>query len=92
MYVGESLLHNPENCGFDFIRKPAQVRREIEINGYFASFGEALDEPLNGGGQASLIQQRWVQQVRHGAQFLRHFAHQFKALLTRPGCLFAQTV
>ena len=52
MDVGEPFLHDPEQGYLNFLRQPAEARREIEIDPDAGSFRIAVDVAADGGVQS----------------------------------------
>ena len=84
MDVGQALLHDPEDGGFSFPGQPAHGLVVGKANFNLAAFGEAIHIPGESGSQPGLVQQRRMQQVRHGAQLAGEFIDEENAIGDRP--------
>jgi hypothetical protein len=45
--IGEALLDDPEDCGFQFGRQASDLRIQLKIHVDFASRGKSLDIPTH---------------------------------------------
>src|ERR1035438_2258211 len=92
MHVRQTFLENTEKGNLHVHRQPFRVGRKVEGYVQSTALGKALDVPLRRTSKAYLIQQRWMQQVRHGPYFLNCLIRQFGRLLGKGqlgGILFA---
>ena len=69
--VAEAFLHDAEQRQLDFVGRSFEIGRRVERDVNAAALREALGVFADGGGQPQFIQQRWMQQVGMGADFLR---------------------
>src|ERR1035438_3972601 len=77
MHVRQTFLENTEKGNLHVHRQPFRVGRKVEGYVQSTALGKALDVPLRRAAKAYLIQQRWMQQVRHGPYFLDCLICQF---------------
>ena len=48
MHVGQTLLHDPKYGDLDLLRKPLQIRRDVQIYRHMIALHESIDIPLQG--------------------------------------------
>src|ERR1700683_304947 len=69
--IGERLLNDAEDCGLYLGAQPRKIARlHVESGFYNASLGEPLHRSGKRRQQADFIEQRRMQQMRHGADLL----------------------
>ena len=71
MHVGQAFLQDTEQDKFAISGRPLHGRRDIALDFDSAAAGESFDKPARGGSDAGFIQQRRVQKIRSGANFLQ---------------------
>src|SRR5579864_410730 len=65
--VGETLLNKPKDCDFHLVRESAELRWNLEVDFDVAAFREAVHIPAQSRCKAGDVKQRWVSQMRNGA-------------------------
>jgi len=71
MDVGQAFLQHAEENELAVARGAIHVVGDIGVNFNAAALGEALQKPSGGGGDASLVEQGRMQEIRGGADFLQ---------------------
>jgi hypothetical protein len=71
MNIGKAFLQNPEQDEFTVSGRALHSFRDIAIDLNPAAAGKSLDKPTSGGSDAGFIEQRRMQEVRCGANFLQ---------------------
>src|SRR2546427_7427805 len=69
MDVGKRFLQDAEKHELRFIAEPMQIFRDLHLHMDAAALGEALHVPTHCRCQPQFVEQRWVKQIRNGAQF-----------------------
>jgi hypothetical protein len=70
MYIRQALLEDTKENNLHAHWQSFLVGRNVQAYLYPTSLGKALDVPFRRARESSLIQQRWMQQVGHGSDFL----------------------
>src|SRR3984885_7221502 len=80
MDIGQTLLNDPEDCNFNVVGQPAEIRWNIEIDFYFAALGESVYIPTQRRHQPGYVKQGRMQQVRDGTNLSGDLFHQHGVL------------
>src|SRR5260221_12144524 len=70
MNVAERLFNQAKEGYLDGLREAAKLWCDFEVHFDLGAFGKTVDDPAGGGDQARFIQQRGMQKLREGANFL----------------------
>ena len=70
MNVGQTLLNNAEQSGFNLCGQTEKITRNFDFYVDTRSFFEALRVPVHRGRKPQFIEQRWMQQIRKECEFL----------------------
>ena len=80
VHIGERFLHDAEDGDLHLVGKPPEFGGKLEVHINPAALGESFHEPAQRRFQSGLVEQRRMEQVRHGAEFLRQLAHQTQSI------------
>src|SRR5579864_700686 len=70
-HVGHSFLNDTKYCGFQFGRKPRELRRlYIKRSLDAAAFCKPFEQPMQGRDETDFVQQRWMEEMRNAADLL----------------------
>src|SRR5258706_11355162 len=85
--VGQALLHYAKYCRFQVARQPAEILRNLQVDGDLAAFGKSPYVPGERGGKTSLVEQRRVQEGRDCPDVPAHVADKRRAARNYPSRL-----
>ena len=74
MHVSKTFLQDTKQRGLRVRGKPDEVLADLHVEPDTTTLFEAFGIPEHGGGEAAFIEERWMQQVREGADFFANFA------------------
>ena len=80
VYVSQTLLNDPKDRNFHFVRQPAKIFGDFQIHLNMAALREAIYIPAKGGGKAGDIEQRRMQQMGDRANLARDLIDQVSVL------------
>ena len=78
--VAQRLLHDAEKRRFQFRRKTRKILRNLHDHGSAVALGEAVGQPAQGKDQPGFLEERRMEQIGNGAQFVDHLAADFARL------------
>src|ERR1700722_2893168 len=81
--VGEAFLGDAEERGFGNLGKAPKTGEEFEGSFDAVAFAEPVDVFLERGGEAEVVEQRWMEEVGEGADFAGHLLEKFAGLFER---------
>src|SRR6266404_4068837 len=87
-YIGQPFLHDTEEGCLDLGQQAplGQLGRDLKGDRDAAALCEPLNVPTEGRRQPRLVEHRWMQQVREGANLALALLDQLAALLERDRC------
>ncbi len=88
VYIGQRLLHDPEQGDFHQGSQPADVVADIQRNIDRTAFRKALDEPLQRGSEPKFIEKGWVKRVGNGPYIADAIVNQILAFRKVLGSFF----
>src|SRR5262249_42462954 len=81
MHIGQALLQDAKQGGFDLLQKSRNRRRQVQLHFDFAPSRKTLHVPSDSRQQPALVKQRWMQQMGHGSGFRNTLVHELRTLL-----------